>query len=53
MTFVTFFMDMIRYMQEEWDVLLSNIRDGTIPDIDHIGHVRDYLQVGVYETFNQ
>jgi len=53
MTFVTFFMDMIRYMQEEWVVLLSNIRDGTIPDIDHIGHVRDYLQVGVYETFNQ
>ena len=53
MTFITFFMDMICYMQEEWDMLLSSIRDGIIPDIDHIDHVREYLQVGVYETFNQ
>ena len=53
MTFITFFMDMICYMQEEWDMLLSSIRDGIIPDIDHIDHVWEYLQVGVYETFNQ
>jgi len=52
-TFITFFMDMVYYMQEEWDMLLSSIRDGIIPGIDHIDHVRDYLQVVVYETFNQ
>ena len=52
-TFITIFMDMVYYMQEEWDMLLSSIRDGIIPDIDHIDHVRDYLQVGVYEMFNQ
>ena len=46
-TFITFFMDMVYYMQEEWDMLLASIRDGIIPDIDHIDHVRDYLQVGV------
>jgi len=46
-------MDMVYYIQEEWGMLLSSIRDGIIPDIDHIDHVRDYLQVGVYETFNQ
>ena len=40
-------MDMVYYMQEEWDMLLASIRDGIIPDIDHIDHVRDYLQVGV------
>ena len=44
-------MDMAYYMQEEWDMLLSSIRDGIIPDIDHIDQVRDYLQVGVYEMF--
>ena len=50
-TFITIFMDMAYYMQEEWDMLLSSIRDGIIPDIDHIDQVRDYLQVGVYEMF--
>ena len=39
-------------MQEEWDMLLSSIRDGVIPDIDHIGHVRDYLQVGDCEMLS-
>lgn len=39
-------------MQEEWDTLLCSIRDGIIPDIEHISHVRDYLQVGVCEMLN-
>ncbi|KAI6011784.1 GH3 auxin-responsive promoter [Pisolithus marmoratus] len=43
--FLTFFVDLILYVQEEWDVLLTSIRDGVIPDIDHIEHVRTYLQV--------
>jgi len=52
MTFVTLFMDMMSYMQEEWDMLLSSIRDGIIPDIDHIDHVRIYLQVGLYKVLS-
>ena len=50
--YLTFFIDMVYYMQEEWVMLLSSIRDGVIPNIGHIDHVRDHLQVGVYETFN-
>ncbi|KAL4080504.1 GH3 auxin-responsive promoter [Scleroderma citrinum] len=44
MTFVTIFIDMLFCIQEEWDVLVSSIRDGVIPAIEHIDHVRDYLQ---------
>ena len=42
--YLTFFVDMVYYMQEEWGMLLSSIRNGVIPDIDHIDHVRDYLR---------
>lgn len=53
-TFVTLFTDFALYIQEEWDMLLSSIRDGRIPDIEHIDHVRDYLQVlGVRELLSQ
>jgi len=31
-------------IQEDWEALLSSIRDGTILDIEHIDHVRAYLQ---------
>ncbi|KAI6013488.1 GH3 auxin-responsive promoter [Pisolithus microcarpus] len=44
MTFITFFVDLIRYVHENWDLLITSIRDGTIPDIGHIEHVRKYLQ---------
>ncbi|KAI6038823.1 GH3 auxin-responsive promoter [Pisolithus marmoratus] len=43
-TFLTFFVDLIHHMEEEWDMLITSMRDGTIPDIDHIDHVRTYLQ---------
>ena len=46
-TFLTLFTDWMLYIQEEWDVLLASIRDGTILDIEHIEHVRDSLQVGL------
>ena len=52
MTMVTLFMDMMSYMREDWDMLLSSIRDGILPDIPHIDHVRDYLQVGVYSVLS-
>ena len=51
-SYLTFFVDMVYYIQEDWDILLSSIREGIIPDIDHIDHVLDSLQVGVYEAFN-
>ncbi|KAI5990146.1 GH3 auxin-responsive promoter [Pisolithus albus] len=44
MTFITFFVDLIRYVHENWDLLITSIRDGTIPDIGHIEHVWTYLQ---------
>ncbi|KAI5998647.1 GH3 auxin-responsive promoter [Pisolithus albus] len=44
MTFITFFVDLIRYVHENWDLLITSVRDGTIPDIGHIEHVRTYLQ---------
>ncbi|KAL4066488.1 GH3 auxin-responsive promoter [Scleroderma yunnanense] len=45
MTFVTIFIDMLFCIQEEWDALVSSIRDGVIPAIEHIDHVRGYLQL--------
>jgi len=47
-SFVTVFVDMLHRVQEDWDMLVSSIRDGTIPDIEYIDHVRDHLQVSRY-----
>jgi len=52
-TFVTFFIDLVSYVQDEWDMLLSSIRNGVIPNIEHIDHVRDYLQVRDCEMLNE
>jgi len=38
------FVDLIRQINEHWDVLVSCIRDGTLPDLKGIDHVREYLQ---------
>ena len=44
-TFATFFfVDLVRCVNEEWDMLVMCIRDGRIPDLDDIGHLRVYLQ---------
>ena len=43
--YIPIFMDIVHVIQTEWEVLLSSIRDGTIPDIEHIDHVRAHLQV--------
>ncbi|KAF8837395.1 hypothetical protein BDN67DRAFT_991779 [Paxillus ammoniavirescens] len=42
--FGTVFVDMIRYMEEEWDVLLDAIETGVLPDWDGIDHVLQYLE---------
>ncbi|KAI6025214.1 GH3 auxin-responsive promoter [Pisolithus microcarpus] len=44
MTFITLFVDLIDYVHENWDLLITGIRDGTIPDVGHIEHVQTYLQ---------
>ncbi|KIJ04582.1 hypothetical protein PAXINDRAFT_94548, partial [Paxillus involutus ATCC 200175] len=45
MTFATLFMDLICYVDKEWDTLVACIKDGTIPDLEGIDHVRAHLQV--------
>jgi len=38
-------LDMILYMEEEWDILVACIGSGTLPDWEGIDHVREYLEV--------
>ncbi|KAI6044793.1 GH3 auxin-responsive promoter [Pisolithus marmoratus] len=42
--FTTTVVDMIRYMEEEWDTLITSIETGELPPWDGIRHVREYLQ---------
>ncbi|KAI5986171.1 GH3 auxin-responsive promoter-domain-containing protein [Pisolithus albus] len=42
--FTTSIVDMIRYMEEEWDSLIASIEKGELPPWDGIQHVREYLQ---------
>jgi hypothetical protein len=42
--FATLFLDLVRYIDEQWDVLVSCIKNGTLPDLEGIGHVRAHLQ---------
>ena len=44
LVFITTCMDLIHRTQD-WKILLSSIRDENIPDIEHIDHVRTYLQI--------
>ena len=43
--FGTVFVDMVRYMEDEWDVLLDSIKTGKIPDWEGINHLLHYLEV--------
>ncbi|KAH0828162.1 hypothetical protein J3R83DRAFT_3861 [Lanmaoa asiatica] len=40
----TVFIDCVRHIDEQWDVLVSCIRDGTLPDLEGSDHVQKYLQ---------
>ncbi|KIK27386.1 hypothetical protein PISMIDRAFT_674729 [Pisolithus microcarpus 441] len=42
--FTTSIVDMIRYMEEEWDSLIASIEKGELPPWDGIQHAREYLQ---------
>ncbi|KAI6147452.1 hypothetical protein BKA82DRAFT_4514658 [Pisolithus tinctorius] len=45
MLFSTSAVDMIRYMEEEWEILIASIETGELPPWDGIKDVREYLQV--------
>ncbi|KIJ13241.1 hypothetical protein PAXINDRAFT_100828 [Paxillus involutus ATCC 200175] len=47
-TFAPVFIDLIRHMDEEWDTFVACIKNGTIPDIEGIDHVRAHLQVRLH-----
>jgi hypothetical protein len=38
------FVDMVRYMEEEWDTLVHSIETGVLPDWEGTSHVRQYLE---------
>ncbi|KAI9458737.1 GH3 auxin-responsive promoter [Boletus coccyginus] len=44
-TMVPFFVDLVRCVEEEWDMLLACILHGRIPDLDGIAHLQIHLQV--------
>ena len=46
--FSTAMLDMILYMEQEWDTLVASIGSGTLPDWEGIDHVREYLEVATF-----
>ncbi|KAH7926268.1 hypothetical protein BV22DRAFT_1104455 [Leucogyrophana mollusca] len=42
--FGTVFLDLIRYMEEEWATLVNSIETGELPNYEGIDHVREYLE---------
>ncbi|KAH0825952.1 GH3 auxin-responsive promoter [Lanmaoa asiatica] len=47
-SFSTLFYDLVRHVDEEWDMFLSSIRDGTVPDLAGVGEVRSHLEVHLH-----
>ena len=57
MVFINSFVDMIRHLDKEFDMVVDCITNGTIPDLDGMAEVRHYLEVGtgyrnVYQRLN-
>ena len=44
--FINSFVDMIRHLDKEFDMVVDCIANGTIPDLDRIAEARHYLEVG-------
>ncbi|KIJ10893.1 hypothetical protein PAXINDRAFT_172025 [Paxillus involutus ATCC 200175] len=47
-TYAPVFIDLIRRMGEEGEMFVTCIKDGTIPDLEGIDHVRAHLQVHLH-----
>ncbi|KAF8553870.1 hypothetical protein OG21DRAFT_1441256 [Imleria badia] len=47
MAFLSTFVDMIRHLDMEFDMVVDCIANGTIPDLDGIAEVRHYLEVNI------
>ncbi|KAF8553105.1 hypothetical protein OG21DRAFT_1510672 [Imleria badia] len=45
MTFISTFVDMIRHLDMEFDMVVECIANGTIPDLEGIAEVRHYLEL--------
>ena len=43
--FSTLFYDLLRHVDEEWDMFLFSIREGTVPDLLGVREVHSHLQV--------
>ncbi|KIK75756.1 hypothetical protein PAXRUDRAFT_29048 [Paxillus rubicundulus Ve08.2h10] len=48
MIFAPVFMDLIRHVDEEWDMLVTCIKDGIIPGLEGIDPVRAHLQIHLH-----
>ncbi|KAH7915506.1 GH3 auxin-responsive promoter [Hygrophoropsis aurantiaca] len=46
--FVTMFLDLVRYMEDEWEILVDNIEKGELPDYKGLDHVREYLEPKIH-----
>lgn len=44
-TFAIVFVDLIRVIDQAWDSLVGSIREGRIPDLEGIDHLRVHFQV--------
>ena len=45
MAFISTFVDMIRHLDMEFDMVVDCIANGTIPDLDGTAEVRHHLEV--------
>ena len=50
MPFLGTFVEMIRYLDSEFDMIVDCISCGAIPDLDGLADVRHYLEVRVCYT---
>ncbi|KAH7918154.1 hypothetical protein BV22DRAFT_1134818 [Leucogyrophana mollusca] len=46
MTLSTIFVDLVRYMEEEWVTLVTCVETGELPDYEGVDEIRQYLEAG-------
>ena len=45
MAFISTFVDMIRYLDKEFGMVVDCVANGTVPDLDGTAEVRHHLEV--------